>query len=116
MTYNITTTKEDFFKKYLYIINGTLKLSEKEILILAEFLKYTLEYSKDPELIFSSSIRKKIQNTLKISSANLNNYIQYLKNKKVIVETNGLLTIAKIIVPTIKENNYEVTFKFNING
>lgn len=115
MVYSIKTTKDNLYAKYLMVINGTLHLSEKEILILGEFMKYNEEYKKDPEVVFSAPIRKKVQQNLKISSANLNNYIQYLKNKKVIEEKERILVINKAIIPLIKDNECSVIFKFTMN-
>ena len=114
MTYTIKTKKDELFVKYLMVINGTLKLSEKEIIILAEFMKYNEEYKNDPEIVFSAPIRKKIQATLKISPANLNNYIQYLKNKQMILEKGDALSINKNIIPQVINNSCSTNFVFII--
>jgi len=115
MIYSTTVSKDKFYPKYLRTVNGALKLSDKEILVLAEFMKHNEKYIKDPEIVFSSPIRKKVQIALNMSPANLNNYIQYLKNKNVIIDEEDMIVINKMVIPKIVNNESSVTFNFKIN-
>ena len=98
MEYNIKANIDDFYYKYLSAINGLLNLSKKEILILSEFIKYTIKYKGDSNIIFSTTMRKKIADKVGISTYNFNNYIKMLKGKKAIIDTGGVLSINKRII------------------
>jgi len=115
MEFNIKTTQEEFYYNYLLALNGTLRLSNKELIILSEFIKYTVKYFNEPELVFSSVIRKKVQAKLKISSFNVNNYIKTLKQKKIILSKNQLLYVNPNVIPRQdKEGNIRIVFNFTI--
>ncbi len=102
-----------YYQSYLQILNGILKLTRTEILVLAQFmdLKNSLDSSilsdsLKKKLLLSSENRKYIQETLDISEQNLNNYIKILKDKKMIIdgELNPKIYINKI-------DGQEISFK-----
>ena len=114
MEYNIKTTREDFYFKYLSAINGVLGLSKKEILILGEFIKLTTQY-EDSEVVFSTLMRKRVRDKLGMSPHNFNNYFKTLKEKYAILEnTLGKMYINPRIVPTIKAGVNSVVFNFHV--
>ena len=112
--YKIPINEDNFYLMFLSTINGVLKFSEKEILILNEFIHYENLYVQEPEIIFSTYTRKKIQTKLDISGSNLNNYIKSLKQKGAIKVINGIERVDEKIIPVIPtgENSFDITFSF----
>jgi len=107
-----------FYIEYIHAFNGFLRLSNKEILVLAAFLEEESklnEHSK--ELLFETTIRKRIQDKLGITVYNLNNYISMLKGKGVIkVDERDRIFINSKIIPKIENGKSLLTYKFVINA
>ena len=107
-----------FYIEYIHAFNGFLRLSNKEILVLAAFLEEESklnEHSK--ELLFETIIRKRIQDKLGITVYNLNNYISMLKGKGVIkVDERDRIFINSKIIPKIENGKSLLTYKFVINA
>ena len=114
MKYNVPTTKEDFYFKFLSAINGVMNLSNRERVILGEFMKERDKLNGNDAVVFSSVMRKRVQKKLDITEHNLNNYIKTLKEKKAILQNGESLIINKAIIPDVKENKSSVTFNFSI--
>ena len=112
-SYNIPITKENFHLAFLKTLNGVLGFSDKEILILNEFIQYEQLYDNEPDIIFSTYTRKKIQTKLDMSSSNLNNYIKSLKEKRAVQTLNGVDRIDKRIIPTMEDTDKSFTITFN---
>lgn len=107
--------RESFYRVYLSILNGILKLTDKEIEILAEFMaikeiddaskKFISEKERN-ELLFSGGNRKLIRTKIGTSPHNLNNYIKTLKEKGALIEKDGTLAInPKIYIPSVQNKN-----------
>ena len=112
-SYNIPINKDNFYLMFLSALNGVLHLSEKEILILNEFIQYEVVYENEPDIIFSTYTRRKIQDKLNISGSNLNNYIKALKVKGAIQTISGVERVDKRIIPIIGEEDKSFTITFN---
>ena len=76
-----------------------MPLTKKELLILTEFLYLYME-SKDPDL-FRTSNRQTVRKALDITTHNINNYINALKNKHAIYIKEGVSGITKTIIPNV---------------
>lgn len=104
-------SKEDFHKKFLEILNGVAKLTQKERRVFLSFCSY-YELQK-PENILDPSVRLAIRKKLKMSSYNLNNTIAELKRKSAIRfdEKNSNYYLNPLLLP-----NQEITqIRFIIN-
>jgi DNA-binding MarR family transcriptional regulator len=94
---------EEFYSVYLSILNGLLHLTPKEIDVLAQLMymkniddltrQFLSEEDRDV-LLFGVETRKIIQKRLGITQHNLNNYIKSLKDKGLIKDTNGNLSLS----------------------
>jgi hypothetical protein len=100
-------TKE-YYTLHLKLIIPIIKvdLTEKEIAIIAEFL------SQPDELkslgIFNSISRKKVKDSLLISTAGLSNYIKELKRKKILyTDEYSILKINSNILPDENIQGYQ---------
>ena len=90
--WKLNTTNKNFYKHYLQILNGILKLTRTELSVLAQFMdiKDKLDRSDLSEdlkktLLFSSENRKFVQEELSMTEHNLNNYIKMLRDKEMII-------------------------------
>lgn len=109
--------RSDHIKFHLQLMNGFLELSNKETSILAEFIRMYEELI--PQIsnrdilnsqLFSSSSRKKIRESLGISSENLfNNYFSSLKSKGVIEKVGDSYKLSEKVLPQEKIS-FEVEF------
>ena len=104
------TNAENFYKEYVTLINGILKLTDKEIDIVAELLRL---YDTSDN-VFSTENRKKLSEILKITDLNLNNHFQNLKKKGVLVTTDGELELNNRIIPELFNGDIVVAFRLYI--
>lgn len=114
MKIDINTTEEKYTTLWLVIWQGALKLTPREIEVMAAVLDKYIELDKaglkSPyifKLCFDADARKEYCERLGVSSFNLTNILSGLKEKGAIQENDGLLIIATQLLP--KE---EITFRF----
>lgn len=114
MKVQIQTSNEDFYKKYYQALNGILKLTNKEFLIL-ERLSYRKSQGLEDKELFSSKIRTEIAQELNMSKFNFNNYIKTLTDRKILVRTNKQLAINPSIYKNITDlPHVDLNIRFNI--
>jgi len=97
-------------KAYLQILNPVLKLKDKEIEVLSNFLSiwHKNKNNKDlDKLLFSTPVRKMVRKSIGMSEASFNNHITMLRKKKMIVGKK----INSNILQNIQNNGIEVTYK-----
>lgn len=124
MKLTISLNRSKLYKTYLQTINGLLRLSPKEMDILNEFMTLRDKLTSGNitgddlnALLFSPSSRKIIYTHLGISSFNLNNYLSSLREKRMILESEGLFYLnPKFTTLDTTNNNFELSFNFKING
>tara|TARA_R110002012_G_scaffold171342_2_gene336108 strand:- start:1027 stop:1374 length:348 start_codon:yes stop_codon:yes gene_type:complete len=98
------------FKAYLQVLNPVLKLKDKEIEVLSNFLSiwYKNKSKKDiDKLLFSTPVRKMVRKAIGMSEASFNNHITMLRKKKMIIEKR----INPSILNSIKDEGIEITYK-----
>ena len=97
--------KKDFYHKHLEVINPFLpiKLTPKEIEVLAEFLNLEGDLKED---IFGTTARKVVKGNLNISAGGLGNYLKSLKQKGFIYKKYGALFISQVVLPSEFEQEY----------
>jgi len=123
----IKTSNEDFFYKYLLLKKPILetilsminkkkvKLSPKILKVFSILLYYNNLYKdmndkEKNEIVFGEESRNKIIQALDITQSHLNTYLSILRNIKIL--NGNAINKPFIIYP---DNNYELTFRFNIN-
>ena len=97
-------------KAYLQILNPLLKLKDKEIEVLSNFLCiwYNNKNNKNlNKLLFSTPVRKAVRNTIGMSEASFNNHITMLRKKDMIKDK----AINNLILQGIKDQGIEITYK-----
>lgn len=124
--FQLVTTKSNFFIDYYNAINGSIGLSNKEIVVLAALVEqYNIIRKKTTneeiinELLFSSRHRTLAREKADISEVNFNNYISALKKKSVILDGEDKLRMLNpMIVPIInieEDNQVLLSYDFIIN-
>ncbi len=97
-------------KAYLQILNPVLKLKDKEMEVLSNFLSIWYK-NKDKDnidkLLFSTPVRKMVRKSIGMSEASFNNHITMLRKKKMIVDKR----INASILQNIQDTGIEVTYK-----
>lgn len=111
MTFNIPVNEENLYYRYLAAINGMLNLSNKEMLVLSEFLRYHMEYG-DAEVAITPVTRKRVQEKFDMSAYNVNNVITNLKKKHALIKLDKTIVVAPRIVPNLIDSNIIVTINF----
>jgi len=86
--------------KYIQVFNGILELTQKELLVLAEFI-----IVGDPANLCTVETKQIVANNLGFTDFNtLNNYIKRLKDKKALSATMNkgkiVYTVPKFLYPT----------------
>lgn len=115
-----TVNKDDFHKECLTILNSVLKLTTTEIQVLAEFLKLKSSFElfseeESNKLTFSSTSRQFVCDKLGISKYNLNNYINVLKKKRMIVEYDKGIYKLNPYIKFDEKEGLKVTFIIKTN-
>lgn len=121
---NIKSDNNIFFRQLLHLFRSFAPikdLTEGEINVLAEIMRLNNHYhDKIKEdhirrnLIFSQDSRKEMCDKLGMSRDTFNNYLSFLRKKK-ILDKNNMLIKALNIFPT-DTFEFKVTFNFNNNG
>ena len=113
------TDVENINKVYLTVINGILHLTNKEISVAALFYKYLDEIEKgvsdkriQHELLFSPNYKKRIREELGMSGLLLNNYVSSLKEKKIIIEVDGVKFLNESLRIKPDKNGASIIFDF----
>lgn len=107
--------KQNLYKEFLNILNGLLRLSDREAELLALFMQLDAEWksilgttNKD---ILSTDYRRSILETMGISKTNLAKYIRKFKNKGILVENSlGGIEVNSLFMPKETGGIIEVTF------
>lgn len=122
MKLQISTTKQEFYKKYYQLLNGIFKLTKTELEVLAE-LSYTRSIlssnisSEDVDkLLFNSKNRKLVTTNLGMSKFQFNNYLQHLKKRGFITSpSKGELCLhPKVYIDVNNIDELDLQIKFNI--
>lgn len=95
-------TAKEYYSTHLSIINSLInvKLTPKEIEVLASFMALTGDIAKDR---FGATAKKLIKSELKISDAGLSNYVKSLKQKGFITSNNK---IPNVLIPNENKQEY----------
>ena len=97
-------------KAYLKVLNPVLKLKDKEIEVLSNFLSIWQSNKKKEninKMLFSTPVRKLVRKQIGMSEASFNNHITMLRKKNMIIDKS----INPTILQSIDDDGVEVTYK-----
>ena len=119
-TINLTASESiDFFTIWVNILSPFLKISTKEIVLLAALLRKRQELlEKDGSdklanlLLFTTEVRREVRDSIKINQTSFNNSLALLKKKGYINKDN---IINSLILPNVDLKKGKYVFSFDIN-
>lgn len=119
-TINLTASESiDFFTIWVNILSPFLKISTKEIVLLAALLRKRQELlEKDGSdklanlLLFTTEVRREVRDSIKINQTSFNNSLALLKKKGYINKDN---IINSLILPNVNLRKGKYVFSFDIN-
>lgn len=109
MDYKIPVNNESYHKAILMALNFSLNLSKMEIDMVATLLNYN-------KLIVDTESREILRKALDKDKYIINNYIQRLRNKNILVirPADKNLYLNPSLIEIVKER--KVSFEFEIHG
>jgi len=116
--FETTVTSEEFPMKYLQVLNGTFRLTDKELelaaTIIGKYMHFGKQGLREPFLskfVFSAEERKNLRESLdNLSSQSLGNQLKQLLKKHVLGKEDTTLYLNPSLLPVS-----EITFKFVID-
>lgn len=113
-----TIKKQNIYKEYLNSLNGILRLTSRELDILAKIIEYNPTATDQSEFsnVVSIQVRRKIIKELRVNKSNLSRFISNLIDKNYIIKdpiTKGTY-INKALVPIIDDNVVTIQMIINI--
>lgn len=89
--FRIETSREDFFNKYLLVVNSILNLNPQAIRVFAQLLYWNDKYENIPNpersrLVFGADTRKAIMSNLGITKASLECQLSSLRKSGFIIK------------------------------
>lgn len=115
-----SVSRDDLVTEFLMSLNGILRLTDRELELMAEFIRLDINYIKGPnenKNIANRLNRKHIISTLGITKDNLSRYIKSFKEKGILVAgpAEDELSVNKALIPEIIGDRVQVTIIIRIN-
>jgi len=115
-----TVPNTDLYIEFLKSLNGILGLTEREIELMAVFIKLDIEYPKLPGLnknVANTINRKYIINSMHVTRDNLSRYIKRFREKGLLVagKAEDELMVNKILIPEIIADRVQITITIETN-
>lgn len=116
-----TVNKDDLITEFLTSLNGILRLTDRELELMAELIRLDINYNKQPnehKNIANRQNRKHIIQTLGITKDNLSRYIKAFKEKGILIAgpAEDELSVNKALIPEIIGDRVQVTIIIRIHG
>ena len=116
-----TVNKDDLITEFLTSLNGILRLTDRELELMAELIRLDINYNKLPnghKNIANRQNRKHIIQTLGITKDNLSRYIKAFKEKGILIAgpAEDELSVNKALIPEIIGDRVQVTIIIRIHG
>lgn len=116
-----TVSKKDLNYEYLNTLNGILKLTDRQLELLAKLVELDMahDYDEDGDInVISTTNRKLIHNELDFAYDNLSRYIKSLKKKGYLIKnkTQDGWMVNPILKPEIVKDRVQITIILKTNG
>ena len=104
----------DLYIEYLKALNGVFNLTDRELELLATFVKLDVEYHKLPGVeknVANTQNRKFIINTMHITRDNLSRYIKRFRKDGLLIRgrADNELYVNKILIPDVIGDRVQIT-------
>ena len=116
-----TVNKDDLITEFLTSLNGILRLTDRELELMAELIRLDINYNKLPNEHKNIANRQNIKHiiqTLGITKDNLSRYIKAFKEKGILIAgpAEDELSVNKALIPEIIGDRVQVTIIIRIHG
>ena len=105
-----TVSNEELIPEFLQALNGILRLTDRELELMATLIKMDMEYVKEPNTnknVANRYNRKYIIENLGITKDNLSRYIKSFKEKGILIAgpAEDELSVNKALIPVVRDRN-----------
>lgn len=109
-----SVSDNELITEFLHALNGILKLTDRELELMATFIKMDIEYEKIPDIaknVANTKNRKWIIENLGITKDNLSRYIKSFKEKGILKAgpAEDELTVNKALIPIVIGDRVQIT-------
>lgn len=116
-----TVSKKDLNYEFLNSLNGILKLTDRQLELLAKLVELDIAHDYDEEgdiNVISTTNRKLIHDELDFAYDNLSRYIKALKKKGYLIpnDTGGGWKVNPLLKPEIVKDRVQITIILRTNG
>lgn len=114
-----SVSDNELITEFLHALNGILKLTDRELELMATFIKMDIEYEKIPDIaknVANTKNRKWIIENLGITKDNLSRYIKSFKEKGILKAgpAEDELTVNKALIPIVIGDRVQITIILKI--
>ena len=117
MILETTTTEDKLPQIWLQLLNGKLKLTEKELEFVAHIMSLYIQYNRQgliepflSKIVFGAESRKDICDAVGgLSAQNFNNRLKQLIDKRIVIFKEGNYFLEPTLMP-----QSEITFRFRV--
>ncbi len=118
-TFRKKIKQKDVYKEYARILNGVLKLSDRELELF--YLLLEIDDDKKPILnmennILSTDTRKAIMHETRVNKNNLIKYINALVDKQILIKSDDGYELNEFFKPLIDYNKTVINFELLIDN
>lgn len=115
-----TVSNSDLYKEFLKSLNGILELTDRELELMAMFVKLDIEYQKFPGIsknVANTINRKFIIQSMHITRDNLSRYIKRFKEQGLLIQgkVEDELFVNKMLIPEIIGDRVQITIILKLN-
>ena len=109
-----SVSDNELITEFLHALNGILKLTDRELELMATFIKMDIEYEKISNIaknVANTKNRKWIIENLGITKDNLSRYIKSFKEKGILKAgpAEDELTVNKALIPIVIGDRVQIT-------
>ena len=114
-----SVSDNELITEFLHALNGILKLTDRELELMATLIKMDIEYEKIPDIaknVANTKNRKWIIENLGITKDNLSRYIKSFKEKGILKAgpAEDELTVNKALIPIVIGDRVQITIILKI--
>lgn len=114
-----TVSSSELIPEFLRALNGILRLTDRELELMATLIKLDMEYVKEPNTnknVANRVNRKYIIDNLGITKDNLSRYIKSFKEKGILIAgpAEDELSVNKALIPIIIGDRLQLTIILKI--
>ena len=114
-----TVSNEELIPEFLQALNGILRLTDRELELMATLIKMDMEYVKEPNTnknVANRYNRKYIIENLGITKDNLSRYIKSFKEKGSLIAgpAEDELSVNKALIPVVIGDRLQLTIILRI--